>query len=101
MRRGASHEASIALEHALAILDGLPRTPERVLRTIRLSLTLGSSMAPALGGGATAAEQRVGRRPELSDLRESGETEQAADIVLFLHRNDGDAELLVAKNRHG
>ena len=67
LRRGAAHEASIVLEHALAILDGLPRTPERVLHTIRLSLTLGSSFAPALGGGATAAEQAYDRARRLSE----------------------------------
>lgn len=49
-----------------------------------------------------------GRKPRLSDLRESGEIEQLADVVLLLHR-DGDADppsvvdldLIVAKNRQG
>ena len=54
-------------------------------------------------------EQRVDHRPRLSDLRESGEIEQNADVVLLLHRPDyydvedkpGRAELIVAKNRNG
>lgn len=57
-----------------------------------------------------AAEQRVGHRPMLSDLRDSGSIEQDADIVLFLCRegyydenieNKDIAQIIVAKNRHG
>lgn len=57
------------------------------------------------------SEHRADKRPQLSDLRESGQLEQDADIVLFLHRPDyykknaenqkGDAELIIAKNRNG
>lgn len=42
------------------------------------------------------------RKPRMSDLRDSGEIEQEADVILFLHRDtscDGYAELIVAKNR--
>ena len=55
-------------------------------------------------------EQRENKRPQLSDLRESGSIEQDADIVLFLYRDSyytqGENELdscecIVAKNRHG
>ncbi len=43
------------------------------------------------------------RRPGLADLRESGELEHDADIVLFLHRGfqEEETELIVAKNRDG
>jgi replicative DNA helicase len=49
------------------------------------------------------------RRPGLANLRDSGSIEQDADIVIFLYRddycmkNDGpsEAEIIVAKNRHG
>lgn len=51
---------------------------------------------------------KTGRRPVLSDLRESGALEQDADCVLFLHRDDEDAkaavvdvELIVGKQRNG
>lgn len=55
-------------------------------------------------------ERRANRRPELSDLRDSGSLEQDADDVLFLFRNDyydseaedrGEAELWIAKQRQG
>jgi replicative DNA helicase len=55
-------------------------------------------------------ENRTDKRPMLSDLRDSGEVEQDADIVAMLHREalhspapewDGLAELLVRKNRNG
>ena len=54
-------------------------------------------------------EERAGHRPVMSDLRESGSLEQDADVVIFILRRDyydpydrpGQAELIVAKNRHG
>lgn len=46
-------------------------------------------------------EHRQGGRPQLSDLRSSGSTEQDADVVMFLHRNQDTTELIVAKHRNG
>jgi replicative DNA helicase len=56
------------------------------------------------------AEQRTDKRPQLSDLRESGAIEQDADVVILLHREDfyekesprpAEADLIVAKHRNG
>jgi replicative DNA helicase len=54
-------------------------------------------------------EARTDKRPQLSDLRESGSLEQDADVVILVHRPDhydaadrpGEADLIVAKNRSG
>jgi replicative DNA helicase len=73
-----------------------------------------------------ASEQREGKKPQMSDLRESGSLEQDADVVMLLHRTDvgdkkgepgsreaaggkyagsplaeGEAQLIVAKHRNG
>lgn len=53
-----------------------------------------------------AVEQRGGdKKPQLSDLRDSGSIEQDADIVMFLYRPDeedkSNAKLIVSKHRNG
>jgi replicative DNA helicase len=52
-------------------------------------------------------EARADKRPQLSDLRESGAIEQDSDVVMFIHRDDADpekkrqTELIIAKHRNG
>lgn len=49
-------------------------------------------------------ENRQDKRPQLSDLRESGALEQDADVVMMLHRDDQNpnhAEAIIAKHRSG
>ena len=57
-------------------------------------------------------EGRVNKRPMLSDIRESGDIEQDADVILFVHRDYADnpelpiewkyyGELIIAKHRDG
>lgn len=74
-------------------------------------------LAKELGIAVVAASQlnrgpesRTDKRPQLSDLRESGAVEQDADVVILLHREDfydrespraGECDFIVAKHRNG
>ncbi|NPA33153.1 MAG: replicative DNA helicase [Aquificae bacterium] len=66
----------------------------------------------ALAQLSREVEKRSDKRPQLADLRESGQIEQDADLILFLHRPDyykkrpspeeeGIAEVIIAKQRQG
>ncbi|OQD51847.1 replicative DNA helicase [Streptomyces phaeoluteigriseus] len=55
-------------------------------------------------------EQRIDKKPMINDLRDSGALEDNADVVILIHREDayekdspraGEADLIVAKHRHG
>jgi tetratricopeptide (TPR) repeat protein len=59
VRRGASAEAGVLFQRALAMLDALPPNPERILRTIRLCMAY-----------AIATQVRLGPAPELEAVCE-------------------------------
>ena len=57
-----------------------------------------------------AVEHRTDKKPQLSDLRESGAIEQDADVVMFIYREDkakdnndrkNQADILIRKHRNG
>jgi replicative DNA helicase len=88
----------------------------RSLKGLAKELNIPVLALSQLNRGVESREGAEGKRPQLSDLRESGAIEQDADMVIFLHRpeyyhilqsEDGfidykdKAEIIIAKHRKG
>jgi replicative DNA helicase len=89
-------------------------TISRALKGLAKELNIPIMALSQLNRNLEGREGVEGKRPQLSDLRESGAIEQDADIVLFVNRpeyfhiyKDGDfdwrkkAEIIIAKHRNG
>ena len=120
-RLKAEQDVGLVVVDYIQLMTGARRTDNRVQEVGEISRGLKSLARElevpvvALSQLSRAPEQRPDRRPQLSDLRESGSIEQDADLVMFLYRQEyyhgptdkdgnsleGKAELIVAKQRNG
>ena len=120
------HGLDLLVVDYLQLIQGRGRGDNRVQEMSEISRSV-KGMARELNVPVFACSQlsrgvenRPGRRPQLSDLRDSGSIEQDADIVMFIHREDlynteeeweqqypnrdypkNLAEIIVSKHRHG
>ncbi len=115
-RLQAEHGLDLMVVDYLQLMRGEGRSENRVQEISYISRSLKSLAreleAPlvALSQLSRAVESRTDRRPQLSDLRESGAIEQDADVVMFIYREDtikenserkNIADIIVAKHRNG
>ena len=87
----------------------------RSLKAIAKELQIPIVALSQLNRGVESRQGLEGKRPQLSDLRESGAIEQDADLVMFVHRPEyyriyqdengrdlrGMAQIIIAKHRKG
>ena len=115
-RLKAEHDVKMIIVDYLQLMQG-PKGVESRQQEISIITRSLKSLAKdlkipivALSQLSRAVENRSDRRPQLSDLRESGAIEQDADVVMFLYRqwiysreedDRGKAQIIIAKQRNG
>ncbi|MDE5946746.1 MAG: replicative DNA helicase [Oscillospiraceae bacterium] len=96
-------ESSIKSDSRVLIVSEITRQLKIMAKEFNVPVILLSQLS-------RTTEQRTNKRPQLSDLRDSGSIEQDADIVMFLYREayyneqtekKNVAQCIIAKNRHG
>jgi len=119
-RLSAEHGLDLVIIDYIQLMQGRGRFENRTLELASISRSLKglakelSVPIVVLSQLSRAPESRADRRPQLSDLRESGALEQDADVVLFIYREDqyadknappsdtqGVAEIIIGKQRNG
>ena len=119
-RLQAEHGLSLLVVDYIQLMTGRGRFENRTLELASISRSLKGLAKElnipivVLSQLSRAPEARSDRRPQLSDLRESGALEQDADVVVLIFREDaykknldkqdessGIAELILAKQRNG
>lgn len=118
-RLKAEHGLNLLAIDYVQLMTGRGRFENRTLELASISRSL-KGLAKELGVPiivlsqlSRASEARSDKRPQLSDLRESGALEQDADVVALIFReemyklgdepseSDGIAEIIIAKQRNG
>lgn len=116
-RLKAEHNVGLILLDYLQLMQGRGKAENRQQEISEISRSLKSLARElnipviACSQLSRAPENRVDKRPQLSDIRESGSIEQDADLVMFLYREEyyerepsdktGEAEVIIAKQRNG
>jgi replicative DNA helicase len=115
-RLKAEHGLGLVVVDYLQLVSGAGRVENRQQEIASISRSMKglakelSCPVIALSQLSRAPEARTEKRPQLSDLRESGAIEQDADIVMFIYReeeykptdeNRGIAEIIIGKQRNG
>jgi replicative DNA helicase len=110
------HDLKLVVVDYLQLMQGNKRSESRqqevseISRALKLLAKELEVPVIAMSQLNRGAEQRTDKKPQLSDLRESGSIEQDSDMVLLLHREDayekespraGEADFIVAKHRNG
>jgi replicative DNA helicase len=109
-------ELALIVVDYLQLMQGRARTESRqqeiseITRSLKALAKELDVPVVALSQLSRAVEQRQQRRPQLSDLRESGAIEQDADVVVLIYRDEvydpdteykGQAEIIIGKQRNG
>jgi len=112
----AEHGLGLIVVDYLQMIQSYKRTENRTQEISEIARSLKSLAKEldipllAISQLSRAVELTGSRRPMLSHLRESGELEQVADLVLFIYRDDyynaetekkNIAEIIIAKHRNG
>lgn len=100
----------LQLMHGYRKVDNRQQEIAEISRALKVMAKELNIPVIAISQLSRAVEQRADKKPQLSDLRESGAIEQDADVVLFIHRSEVDeedavergiVELILAKHRNG
>jgi replicative DNA helicase len=128
-RLKSSADIKMVIVDYLQLVQGPPGVESRqqeisqISRSLKILAKELNVPVVALSQLSRASEQRVDKRPQLSDLRESGAIEQDADVVMFIYRQEmydrpvdetgkvvttpdgtpieGLAEVIIGKQRNG